>query len=166
MRESRPVSECPGPPAGGRAGGGDDQQRRLGPGLRPHLCEKRPGRSAGSGLDLQRLGRPVRRAVLSLGSGRPGGPEDLRAGGGGQLPHRRFCAGGRVHPCGRSGHCADHGDVPAVPGTEPGAEPPGYRGKALRLSGVRKGHLAAGRHRPRWTRRTPFIRRPRTPSAP
>ena len=51
----------------GVAGGGDDQQRRLGPGLRPYLCEKRPGRSAGSGLDIQRLGRPAGRAVFSVG---------------------------------------------------------------------------------------------------
>ena len=37
-----------------------------------------------------------------------------------------FVLEGGLDPCGRSGHCADHGDVPAVPGTEPGAEPPGY----------------------------------------
>lgn len=59
VRESRPVSERPGPAAGGHPGGGNDQQRRLGPGLRPHLCEKRSGGPAGGGLDLQRLGRPA-----------------------------------------------------------------------------------------------------------
>ncbi|MEI3102629.1 MAG: agmatine deiminase family protein [Oscillospiraceae bacterium] len=59
LRESRPVPERPGPAAGGHPGGGDDQQRRLGPGLRPHLCEKRSGGPTGGGLDLQRLGRPA-----------------------------------------------------------------------------------------------------------
>ena len=52
-------------------------QRRMGPGLRPHLSGKRTGRPAGGGLDLQRMGRPVRRPVLPVGQGRSGGAEDL-----------------------------------------------------------------------------------------
>ena len=39
----RTVSECTGPPSGGDPGGGGVLQRRMGPGLRPHLCENGQG---------------------------------------------------------------------------------------------------------------------------
>ncbi len=135
------------PPMGARSfglfrvdpGHRDDHRRRLGPRHRPDL-RGRPvdGSVAGGGLDLQRLGRSRRRALLPLGQRRSAGGQDLRTGGGPPVP----CALGPrrgIDPRRRRRHLHHHRRVPPQPQSEPRpVSPPRSKIVSPRYLGIEK----------------------------
>ena len=177
-RIRRTISERPGAAVAQGARGRSHQQRLMDARLRTDFRDRRPGQAARRRLDLQRLGRPRRRFVLSLGPRRRSRAESARDRRGRSIPHavrpRR-----RRDPRRWAGYLSHDRGMSLESQSQSGSGAGGHRGGAAPLSRRHYRDLARCRclpgrnrrpyrrarvlHEPR-SRRADLDRRPQGPS--